>query len=113
VCARALAKLKVVPLVLLYESVVNKVVRIMAGAQARTACRSLFKQLKTLLVTYKYILPLMSFIISNQEIVQTDLSIHDVNIRNEYHLYRPNANLSRFSKVHSVLVYKNFQQITT
>jgi hypothetical protein len=57
---------------MLYESVVNKVVRIMAGAQARTACRSLFKQLEIRLVPYQYILSLMSFIINNQEIFKTN-----------------------------------------
>jgi len=34
----------------------NKIVRVMAGAQPRTSCRSLFKQLEILPVSFQYIL---------------------------------------------------------
>jgi len=40
----------------------------------------------------------MNFIINNQEIFQTNLSVHIVNTRNWHHLHRPNANLSCFKK---------------
>jgi hypothetical protein len=43
----------------------------MAGAQPRTSDNSLFKQLENLPVPYQYILSLMNFVISNQEILQT------------------------------------------
>jgi hypothetical protein len=50
-----------------------QIVWIMAGAQPRTSCKSLFKQLEILHVSYLYILvlSLRNFIISNQEIFQT------------------------------------------
>jgi hypothetical protein len=70
----------------------------MAGAQSRTSCRSLFKHSGILPVPCQYILPLMSFIISDKEIFQTDSSIHYFSTRNKHHLDRPNANLSCFQK---------------
>jgi len=39
----------------------------MDGAQHRTSCRSLFKQLEILPVPRQYMLSLMNFIINNQE----------------------------------------------
>jgi hypothetical protein len=44
----------------------KKIVRIMAGAQPRTSCRNLFKQLQILPVPCQYILSLMNFIVSDQ-----------------------------------------------
>jgi len=70
----------------------------MAGAQSRTSCISLFKQSEILPVPCQYILPLMSFIISDKEIFQTNSSIHYFSTRNKHHLDRPNANLSCFKK---------------
>ena len=48
------------------------VIRIMAGAQPRTSCRSIFKQLEILLVPYWYVLSLMSFIVHKNNIFQTN-----------------------------------------
>jgi len=68
----------------------------MADAQPRTLCISLFTQLEILPVPCQYILSLMSFIINNQEIFQTNSSIHKINTKNKYHLHRPNVDLSCF-----------------
>jgi len=38
----------------------------------------------------------MNFIINNQEIFRTDMSVHGINTRNKQHLHRPNADLSCF-----------------
>ena len=76
----------------------KKIVRIVAGAQPRTSCTSLFKQLEILPVPCQYMLLLMNFVINNQEIFQTNSSIHDISTRNRHHLHRPNANLSCFQK---------------
>jgi len=54
----------------------------MAGAQPRTPCRSIFKQLEILPVPWQYILSLMNFIVNNT--------------RNKHCLCRPNASLSCF-----------------
>jgi len=70
----------------------------MTDAHTRTSCRSLFKKLEILSIPCQYILSLMSFIINNQEIFQTNSSIHNMNTRNKYHLLRPNAKLSFFKK---------------
>ena len=40
----------------------------------------------------------MNFIINNQEIFQTNSSVHHINARNKHHLHRLNANLSCFQK---------------
>jgi hypothetical protein len=77
----------------------KKIVRIMAGAQPRTCCSGLFKQLETLPVPCHYILSLMSCIVYNQENFQTNSSIHNINTRNKDHLHRPNFNLSCFQKI--------------
>jgi hypothetical protein len=45
----------------------KKIVGIMAGAQARTSCRSLLKQLEILPVSGQYVLSLMNFIINNNQ----------------------------------------------
>jgi hypothetical protein len=76
----------------------KKIVRIMAGAQPRSSCRSLFKQLEVLPVWGQYIFSLMNFIVSNQENFQTNSSIHSINRRNNRRLHRPNVNLSCFQK---------------
>ena len=68
----------------------------MAAAQPNTSCRSLFKQLQSLPVPCQYTLSLMNFIINNQENLQTNLSTHNTNIRNKYHLDRPKEKLSCF-----------------
>jgi hypothetical protein len=78
----------------------------MAGAQPRTACRSLFRQLEFLPVLCQYILPLMSFIINNQDIFHTKSSIHNISTKNKHHLHSPNAKLSFFLNVLSMLATK-------
>jgi hypothetical protein len=76
----------------------KEIVRRMATAQPRTSYRSLFKQVEISPVPYPYILLLVNFIINNQEIFQTNSSIHNINTRNKHNLHRPNANLSCFYK---------------
>jgi hypothetical protein len=70
----------------------------MAGAQPRTSCSSMFKQLQILPVPCPCILSLMNFVIDNQNNFQTNSSIHNINTRNRNHLCRPNADLSSFQK---------------
>jgi hypothetical protein len=48
----------------------KKIIRIMADAQPRTSCRSLFTKLEILPVPCPYILSLMNFLITNQETFQ-------------------------------------------
>jgi len=40
----------------------------------------------------------MNYIISYQEIFQTNSSVHNINTSNKHHLHRPNANLCCFQK---------------
>jgi len=53
----------------------KKIIRMMAGAQSRTSCSSLFKQLQILPIPCQYILSLMMFIFNNQVIFQRNSSI--------------------------------------
>jgi hypothetical protein len=76
----------------------KKIIRIVAGTHCRTSYRSLFKQVKIVPFSYQYILLLMNFFFSNQNIFQTISSVHSINTRNPYQLRRPNANLSCFQK---------------
>jgi hypothetical protein len=70
----------------------------MDGAQPRLSCVSLFKQLEILPVPCQYnMFSLISFIINNQDILQTNSSVYNINKRNNHHLHRPNANLSCLS----------------
>jgi hypothetical protein len=66
-------------------TVQKKIIRNMAGAQHRTSCRSLLKQLQIPPVPCKCILSLMNCIINNQENFQTNSSIHNINTRNKHH----------------------------
>jgi predicted tellurium resistance membrane protein TerC len=84
----------------------------MVGAQPRTSCTSLFKQSEILLVLFHYLLSWMSFIIINQEIFQTNLSLHNINTRNEHHLHRPDAKLSCFQRSTFFAGITNFQSLT-
>jgi hypothetical protein len=40
----------------------------------------------------------MNFIVNNQEIFETNSSVHNIKTHNKDHLHRPNANLSCFKK---------------
>ena len=76
----------------------KKTIKIMASAQPRTSCISLFKQLEILPVKCQYILSLMSFIISKQKMFKKNSSIHNINTRSKHHLHRPYSNLSCFER---------------
>jgi hypothetical protein len=65
-----------------------KIIRIMAGAQLRTSCISLFKQSEITPVPCQYILSLTNFIINKHENFQTNSSIHSINTRNKHHLHK-------------------------
>jgi len=45
----------------------------------------------------------MNFIVSNQEMFQTNSSIHNINISNKHYLHRPMPTHHVLKKVHSVL----------
>ena len=88
----------------------KKIVRIMAGAQPRTLCRSLFKQLEILPVSCQYMLSLMNFIIRNffkkihlYTILKQGISIFFID-------QMPTILLS---KKYILCWHKNFQQFTT
>ena len=93
-----------------FFSLEKKIIRIMAGAQPRTSSRSLFKWSEILPVPWH---ALMSFIINNQEVLQTTLFMHNINTWNRHHLHRPNATLFGFQTRYILCWHKNFQQFTT
>jgi hypothetical protein len=73
-------------------------VRIIVGVKSRNSCRHLFMKLEILPLPCEYIFTLMSFVVNNQELFQTNSAIHSVNIRKRDHLHRPTANFSCFQK---------------
>ena len=77
--------------------------RIMAGAQPRTSCRSLFKEFEILLLPCHYILSLMKIIINNQEIFEANSSIHSTNTRNRHHFIDQIPIYLVFKNVYSML----------
>jgi len=76
----------------------EKIFRIMVDVQLRTSCRSLFKELEKSTCSMPVYTSIKNFIINNQEIFQTNSSIHNINTRNKLHLHRPNASLPCFQK---------------
>jgi len=56
----------------------EKIIIIVAGAQHRTLSRSLYIQLEILPFACQYILSFMKFIVSNEENVQTNSSLHNI-----------------------------------
>jgi IS1 family transposase len=76
----------------------KRTVRIIAGVKSRNSRRNIFMRVEILPVPCEYIFTSMNFDVNNQEIFQTNSTIHSVNTRNRDHLHRPNANLPCFSK---------------
>jgi hypothetical protein len=81
----------------------KRTVRIIAGVKSRNSCRNLFMILP---FPCKYIFTLRNFVVSNQELFQTNSAIHSAKTKNRDHLHRPVANLSCFQKVHTMLASK-------
>jgi hypothetical protein len=80
------------------------------------SCRSLPKQLETQSGCSQCILPLMNFIISKQDIFQTNSSIHSIYTRNKHFLHKPIANLSCLQKSTfwaAVQIFNNLQSSVT
>ena len=69
-----------------------------AGAQPRTSCILLYKQLQILPVPCYYTHSWMS-IINKQEFFKTNSSIHNINARNKHNLRRINATYRVFKEV--------------
>jgi hypothetical protein len=75
-----------------------KIIKILAGAQPRSCCRSIFQQVEFLPLPCQYILSLMTVIINLQEIFQTNSSINNINTRVKHNLHRPNVKLPCFQR---------------
>jgi hypothetical protein len=84
----------------------------MAGAQPRISCRSLFKQLEIPPVLCQCTLSLMNCNNNNQEIFQTDSSVHSINARNSIIVAVQMATIL-FLKKYIQSCHKNVLQFTT
>jgi len=78
----------------------------MAGAQLRTPCRILFKQLDVILFHCQFVPSLMTYIFQNQENFKTDSSVQNLNIRNKHHFTNKMPTYLVFKKVHFMLASK-------
>ena len=59
----------------------KRIIRIMTGSTSRISCRTLFRKLEILTLTYQYILSSMRFLSSNLEIFTFNTSAHTTNTR--------------------------------
>jgi hypothetical protein len=57
----------------------------MAGTKRRASCS-------------EFLLSLLSFVVDNLEIFQTNSDIHNISTRYRYNLHVPNTNLSKYKK---------------
>jgi membrane protein insertase Oxa1/YidC/SpoIIIJ len=90
----------------------KKILRIMCGAQPRTSCQSLLKQLEILSASWHFILSLMNFIINSKENFQTNSSVYNINTWNKHHLHKPNNNLSCSQKRTFYAGTKSFKSLS-
>jgi IS1 family transposase len=90
----------------------KRTVRIIAGVKSRNSCRNLFIRLEILPLPYEYMFTLMSCVVNNQELFQTNSAIHSVNVRNRDHLHRAIANLLCFQKKSILCWHQNLQLST-
>jgi len=81
----------------------KKIVRIVGGAQPRTSCRNLFKQLEILPVPCHYILSLMNLLLIIMKFFQTNSTVHNINTRHELIFMDQMPTYLVFKKVHSML----------
>jgi hypothetical protein len=84
----------------------TKIIRIMAGTQPRTSCRSLFKQLDILPVPCQHILLLTDSIINNQENLK-QIHLYTILIQGMNKIFKDQSPTCLiFKKVHFMLVSK-------
>jgi hypothetical protein len=86
----------------------KRIIRIMSGVGAKSACRNLFKKLDILPVTCQYIFSSMMSVLDNQKNFQTNLSVHGMDTRNNNQLYLPIVNRSRLQSGVSYCAMKIF-----
>jgi hypothetical protein len=59
----------------------KKIIKIMAGTKRRASCRELFKKFNILPLASEFLLSLLSFVVDNLEIFQTNSDIHNINTK--------------------------------
>jgi hypothetical protein len=76
----------------------KRIIRIIAGAKRRAACRELFKKFNILPLDSEFLLSLLLFIVDNMEKFQRNLDINSISTRHRYNPHVPNSNLSKYQK---------------
>jgi hypothetical protein len=84
------------------------IIRIMLGLGPRCSYRSWFKKLDILPVTCLYIYSLMSFVVDNQDLSQSNSSVTCIKTRQRDQLHKPYITLFVHSKRCYIFIYKNF-----
>jgi hypothetical protein len=69
----------------------KKVIIIMADVQKRESCKELFKNFHLLPIASKYLLAVITFIIGNIEMFQTNPEVHAVSMRQKRNRHRQTA----------------------
>jgi len=75
-----------------------RIIRIMTGSTSRISCRTLFRKLEILTLTFQYILSLMWFLSSNLEIYTFNTSVHNTNTRRKLKLHKPATRLTMYQR---------------
>jgi hypothetical protein len=70
----------------------------MAGVKRRVFCRELFKKFNILPFASEFLLSLLSFVVDNMEMFQTNSGIHSINTKHKHDLRQLSANLTSYHK---------------
>ena len=71
----------------------KRILRVMTGSPPRATCRTLFCKLDILTMVAQYVLSLMKFLASNQELFIFNTSVHGINTRTSSKLHIPSVRL--------------------
>jgi len=61
-------------------------------------CRNLFQKLQVLALASQYMLSLLMFVVQNKNFFLTNNETHNLDTRQRYNLYLPQANLTIYQK---------------
>jgi hypothetical protein len=76
----------------------KRIIRVMSGLRSRDSCKDAFRDWGILLLQSKYIFPLLIFVVNNMGLYHKSSQIHGLNMRHNFDLYHPQANLTIYQR---------------
>jgi hypothetical protein len=76
----------------------KRIIRTIMNVGNNDSCRNLFKKLHILPLQTQYIFSTLMFVAKNKDLFKTISKVHSFNIRSQYDLHIPTANLTTFQK---------------